>query len=81
MGQSTSWSPHRMSVPASAEPRLASGGSVSAIAGTVYPHYRKVYSRKTLRTAWRVVYSNGIASDKEETKKKLKSLVLELKVI
>ena len=72
MGQSTSWSPHRMNVLASAEPRLASGGSVPAISAGSYPHYRKVFSRKTLRAAWRAVYSNGISSDKEETKKLVK---------
>lgn len=61
-----------MNVLASAEPRLASGGSVPAISAGSYPHYRKVFSRKTLRAAWRVIYSNGISSDKEETKKLVK---------
>jgi RNA-directed DNA polymerase len=69
MGQSTGWSPHRVNVLASAEPRLASGGSVSAIAAGSCPYYKRTYSRKTLRAAWRVVYSNGISSDKEETKR------------
>ena len=59
-----------MSVLASAEPRLASGGSVPAISAGSY--YKKVYSRKTLRDAWRVVYSNGISSDKEETRRLVK---------
>lgn len=72
MGQSTSWSPHRMNVLASAEPRLASGGSVPAIKSGSYPHYRKVFSRRTLRVAWQAVYSSGISSDKEETKKLVK---------
>jgi retron-type reverse transcriptase len=61
-----------MNVLASAEPRLASGGSVPAISAGSYSHYRKVFSRKTLRAAWRAVYSNGISSDKEETKKLVK---------
>lgn len=59
-----------MSVLASAGPRLASGGSVPAISADSY--YRKVCSRKTLRAAWRVVYSNGINSDKEETRRLVK---------
>jgi RNA-directed DNA polymerase len=69
MGQSTSWSPHRMNDLASTEPRLASGGSVSAKPKGEFPHYRSVHSRVTLRTAWRAVYSNGISSHKEETRK------------
>jgi len=60
-----------MSVLASAEPRLASGGSVPAISARSY-YYKKVCSRKTLRAAWRVVYSNGINSDKEETRRLVK---------
>lgn len=60
-----------MSVLASAEPRLASGGSVPAISAGSY-YYKKVCSRKTLRAAWRVVYSNGINSDKEETRRLVK---------
>lgn len=60
-----------MSVLASAEPRLASGGSVSAITAESY-YYKKVCSRKTLRAAWRVVYSNGINSDSEETRRLVK---------
>lgn len=61
-----------MNVLASAEPRLASGGSVPAIKSGSYPHYRKVFSRRTLRVAWQAVYSSGISSDKEETKKLVK---------
>ncbi len=61
-----------MSVLASTEPRLASGGSVPAISAGSHPHYKKTYSRSTLRAAWRVVYSNGISSDKEETKRLVK---------
>jgi retron-type reverse transcriptase len=71
MGQSTSWSPHRMNVLASAEPRLASGGSVPAITPRPDSHYRKVFSRRTLRTAWQAVYSSGASSNKEETKKQV----------
>lgn len=58
-----------MSVLASTEPVLASDGSVPAISGDAFRHYRTLHSRKTLRTAWRVVYSNGISSRKEETRK------------
>src|SRR5438132_11696296 len=72
MGQSRRWSPHRMTVLALAEPSLASGGSVPAIAAGFCPYYKRAYSRKTLRAAWRVVYSNGISSDKEETKRLVK---------
>lgn len=61
-----------MSVLASTEPRFASGGSVSATPVDVFGHYKKIYSRKTLRAAWRVVYANGIASEKEETKRLVK---------
>lgn len=61
-----------MNVLASTEPRLASGGSVPAITSGSYSHYRKVFSRKTLRAAWRAVYSSGISSDKEETQKLVK---------
>lgn len=72
MGQTTSWSPHRMSVLASAEPKLASGGSASAIpTGKSDSHYKKVYSRSTLRNAWRAVYSSGISSEKEETNRQV----------
>lgn len=59
-----------MSVLASAEPKLASGGSDPAISAGLY--YKKVCSRKTLRRAWRVVHSNGISSDKEETRRLVK---------
>lgn len=61
-----------MSVLAPTEPRLASGGSVSATPVDPFGHYKKIYSRKTLRAAWRVVYANGIASEKEETKRLVK---------
>jgi len=61
-----------MSDLALAEPRLASGGSVPAIEAGQYPYYKKTHSRKTLRLAWRVVYSNGISSDKEETRRQVK---------
>jgi retron-type reverse transcriptase len=61
-----------MSVLASTEPRLASGGSVPAIEAGQYPYYKKTHSRNTLRAAWRVVYSNGISSDKEETRRQVK---------
>lgn len=57
---------------ASTEPKLASGGSVSAIpAGSSDLHYRKIYRRRTLRAAWRVVYSNGISSENEETRRQV----------
>ena len=61
---------------ATSEPRLASGGSESAIAVDTFPYYKKIYSRKTLRTAWRVVYSNGISSEKEETRRLVKEFSL-----
>jgi len=61
-----------MSDLALAEPMLASGGSVPAIEAGQYPHYKKTHSRKTLRAAWRVVYSNGISSDKEGTRRQVK---------
>ncbi len=61
-----------MSVLASTEPRLASGSSVPAIPVEPSGHYKKIYSRKTLRAAWRVVYANGIASENEETKRLVK---------
>lgn len=67
-----------MSVLASTEPRLASGGSVSAKAGGRCPYYKRTHSRKTLRAAWRVVYSSGIASDKEETKRLVKKFSVDL---
>ena len=57
---------------ATSEPRLASGGLVSAITAETFPFYKKLYSRKTLRTAWRVVYSNGVSSEKEETRRLVK---------
>lgn len=60
-----------MNVLASAEPRLASGGSVPAITSRPDSHYRKVFSRGTLRTAWQAVYSSGTSSDKQETKKQV----------
>lgn len=61
-----------MKDPASTEPMLASGGSVSAIAqATPHLHYKNVYKRKTLRAAWRIVHSNGVSSKNEETRRQI----------
>jgi retron-type reverse transcriptase len=67
-----------MSVLASTEPRLASGGSVSATPVDPFRFYKKIYSRKTLRSAWRVVYGNGIASEKEETRRLVKEFSVDI---
>src|SRR2546428_13070484 len=72
--------PRDATILATAEPRHASGGSVKAKEPANDTYYRKVYSRKVLRNAWRIVYENGIPAKSDETRKQVKEFSIDAEI-